>query len=311
MLNQLNAKYTFRHRQRHRSSADTTVRSSNNTIDDRNTSESTLQRRKNRFEVKTQTHDYGFVSRGETRLQDSETERRKYFELIALSFFKLCDEATKADMQTIAGVVDHKEGNMTMDGVLTSLRKLREALLGSQPSSFSKTVLLFSVRVAAPLGHYQTYVPSIVQLLGPGVNLSDQERQELIVLLLLHWAHFSNENSRAIQLLVRGCPDDTRTHLLLQSWITKDYYRWLNLYNAEEDNLRTTILKFGLPAVLRHMVKATNASYYNLPLSLLRDYLPLDVLVDDLKNYGAHWHVEGANAVIRSRKTKTPKTQDT
>jgi hypothetical protein len=124
-----------------------------------------------------------------------------------------------------------------------------------------------------------------------------------VVLLLLHWAHFSNENSRALLLLLRGCPEDTRTRLLLQSWIGNDYYRWLNLYKAEEDTLRVRIMKFGLPKVLQHLVNAINVSYFNLPLAVLQEYLPQDMLVQDLAAYGAQWLVDGSNVVIRVRKT--------
>ena len=300
-------KYTFRSKQKpanqNKEALAVNVDAKNNHINS-NVSEEALQRRKLRFQAQPQTKDYGFVSRGETRLKESESERRKYFETIVLSFFKLCDEATRIEVRERIDVdsIHSSDGDMTMDGVLTSLRKLREAILGTKPSSFSKKVLLFSVRVAVPLGHYQTYVPSITQLLAPGVDLRPDERQELVVLLLLHWSHFSNENSRALLLLIRGCPEDTRTRLLLQSWIGNDYHRWLNLYKVEEDNLRARIMKFGLPKVLQHMVNAVNVSYFNLPLSFLQDYLPQDILLQDLEVYGARWLVEGDNVVIRARK---------
>lgn len=304
----MSSKYTFRSRHRpkdQRKPAEPAIDDPHNNHVNSSSSDEALQRRKLRFQAQPQTQDYGFVSRGETRLKESESERRKYFAVIVLSFLKLCDEATRTEVRERIDVnsIHSSDGNMTMDGVLTSLRKLREAILGTKPSSFSKKVLLFSVRVAVPLGHYQTYVPSITQLLAPGVDISRDERQELVVLLLLHWAHFSNENSRALLLLLRGCPEDTRTRLLLQSWIGNDYYRWLNLYKAEEDTLRVRIMKFGLPKVLQHLVNAINVSYFNLPLAVLQEYLPQDMLVQDLVAYGAQWLVDGSNVVIRVRKT--------
>lgn len=274
-------------------------------------SDDVLQKRKLRFQSVPQKQEYGFASRGETKLQGSESARQKYFEEIVLSFFKLCDFATKSDLCRRLDVA-HAEttnGNMTIDGVLTSLRKLREAMLGHRPTEFSKIVLLFSVRVAAPIGHYQTYLPSINQLLEPKVKLEPNERQELVVLLILHYAHFRSENSRALSLLIRGCPHDTRTHHLLRSWIQKDYYRWLSFYKTEEDNLRAELMKFGLPTMLQHMVSAISASYFNLPLSTLNEYLPPGVGVEDLKKYGAQWTIEGPTVVVRARKG-TQKTQN-
>ena len=156
-------KYTFRSKQKpanqNKEALAVNVDAKNNHINS-NVSEEALQRRKLRFQAQPQTKDYGFVSRGETRLKESESERRKYFDTIVLSFFKLCDEATRIEVRERIDVdsIHSSDGDMTMDGVLTSLRKLREAILGTKPSSFSKKVLLFSVRVAVPLGHYQTYV---------------------------------------------------------------------------------------------------------------------------------------------------------
>ncbi len=135
-------KYTFRSKQKpanqNKEALAVNVDAKNNHINS-NVSEEALQRRKLRFQAQPQTKDYGFVSRGETRLKESESERRKYFDTIVLSFL-LCDEATRIEVRERIDVdsIHSSDGDMTMDGVFDVASQATRGNLGHETFIFSK-----------------------------------------------------------------------------------------------------------------------------------------------------------------------------
>ncbi|EGW35584.1 uncharacterized protein SPAPADRAFT_58806, partial [Spathaspora passalidarum NRRL Y-27907] len=113
---------------------------------------------------------YGFVSRGEdNRLQQSAYDRERFFISIIGQFIQFNSQTQIGDIRSLINEGDLQTANaevmtppadkITMDSILLSIRKLREALLYTKPTPFHKKVFLFSLRLAAIVGHYQTYIP--------------------------------------------------------------------------------------------------------------------------------------------------------
>ncbi|KAK6455086.1 uncharacterized protein RJT20DRAFT_98561 [Scheffersomyces xylosifermentans] len=292
---------------------------------------------------------YGFISRGEDdRLQRSSKEREAYFNTILSTFIQYCNSNTTStlnekiesfldekDLKSASAEADtqkHEPGNssITIDSILSSLRKLREALLFAPPNDFSKKVFLFSIRLAASIGYHQTYIPCIMNLLSQynteitetrknstpelsgshSYSITKEEVEEIATLLVLHVAHFNKDNARSIRLYFEylstiNSSSSSKTYEIWRSWVHKDYYNWIRLYNAESDNARSTIMNFGLNDMVRQFIDCTNKSYFNLPFAELeQNMLPNGVTYDTLVNkYNVSWKREDSNLIIRARKT--------
>lgn len=193
----------------------------------------------------------------------------------------------------------------TIDSILVSLRKLREALLHTRPDDFSRRVFLFSVRVSAPVGHYQTYVPSIHYLLRNGSCISDAERREMALLLVLHISHVNGDNAHAFRVFHTHLdPDaDMKTLIVLESWVLGDYGVWVRMYNLEADTATAAVMAVGVRKVVTHMVACISRAYFNLLTFALEEWLPRGVTIATLQEeYGLKWRVEGDNVVVRERR---------
>jgi hypothetical protein len=211
-----------------------------------------LQRRAERFAKKPTTTTYGFISRGEdARLQTSEQARYEFFNDIVNSFVKYCQDHSSLKFsgqvkslidnqkqQTASPPTERKAQNTsssttksTIDTILSNLRKLREALLSVPCTDFTVKVYLFSIRIGASIGHYQTYIPSITYLIRQ--NISNDDRNEIATLLILHTSHFNNDNSLALRQWHRYLCHDAQMKQLVSAWIAKDYYTWVKMYNNE------------------------------------------------------------------------------
>lgn len=191
----------------------------------------------------------------------------------------------------------------SLDQILSSLRKLREALLHLPPDEFSKKVHIVSVRISANMGHFQTYLPSMKYLLENCEHLlSPVEIVEMATLMVLHLVHFSDDVLLALKYYFKYLEEDgIDTKEVIMSWIHKDYYTWTVLYNKEMDNLRSKLMSMGVKKMVTHMVECMQKSYFNYPLKAL--ILPRGVSFEELqKNYGVSWEKNQDNIIIRARK---------
>ncbi|CAH6722271.1 hypothetical protein CLIB1444_08S05688 [[Candida] jaroonii] len=260
--------------------------------------------------------EYGFVSRGEDdRLQRSSKEREKFFDKIIRKFIAYCESNDTSTLSkelkrfTEDHQSDEKIKNVTMDSILSSLRKLRESMINGKCDKFTVKVFLFSIRISANIGHYQTYLPSIHFLLQQQDQelLQKPEKREIVTLLILHLSHFSKNNLKAFKEYFEYFKDEEDPTLLrtLKSWSTKDCFNWIRLYNNENDSAKSTIMRFGINAIIERMIQTINVSYFHLDLDYLNRSLPNGITFDNLqKNHNVTWKVEGKNLIIRERKVK-------
>lgn len=224
---------------------------------------------------------YGHVSRGEdTRLQESDKTRKQYYEEILLSF----------------------EAKVPMEKTLKALRILRESLLFRKPDEFSKSVFLFSARIASTVGQYQTYVPACQYLLNECEDiLTEQERKELATLMVLHTSHCNNQSSQAFEMFFKHL-GDTNLHIfqIVSAWTVGDYLTWTMYYNSETDQLVYGVMSLGLNHVLEHLASCLNASFFTYSLVELEKLLPKNRSVEDFVKDNTTWEM-AENLVIRKR----------
>lgn len=288
-----------------------------------------LDERRQRFashtrEKPTGLGGYGFVSRGDdNRLQQSDSARKAYFEEIMSSFVVYANNlgpelrawlqnVEKAD-QKDGGVVDATqalsladENKCTVNQILMALRKLREALLSSEANAFAKRVFLFSVRIAASMGHYQTYIPSIHYLLHRArLLLTPTEKSELATILSLHLAHFNQHNTKALETYHQYKLNDRQLLKALKSWSTGDYFTWVKIYNSECDACKNAVMAMGLPHMMTHMIKVMQSSYFTVTKSHLDQHvLPDGVVYENLvQKYRCQWELYNDTVIVRKRST--------
>lgn len=288
-----------------------------------------LQQRRDRFSTPTVPTTYGFVSRGEdSRLIHSESARIEFFDKTLAQFISYCNQSSSNELskkfqtllpmhnddrklvEDLDGSSDISSKNLledqtsiSIESILSSLRKLREALLPLDCDAFSIKVFLFSVRLSANFGHYQTYIPSINYLLDK--NISAEDKAEIGSILVLHASHFNNDNSRAITYLFKYVATDLKLKHVLLAWIQKDYCNWVKLYNTESDSGKSSVMRFGLKNMIRHITTCISASYYNLKITELNQFLPKGVTLEVLKkDYGVDWELTDSNVAVRKRLAK-------
>lgn len=288
-----------------------------------------LDERRQRFashtrEKPTGIGGYGFVSRGDDhRLQQSDSARRAYFEEIMSSFVVYANNLgpeLRAWLQNVektdqedGWIVDATQAlsladknKCTVNQILMALRKLREALLSSETDAFAKRVFLFSVRIAASMGHYQTYIPSIHYLLHRARPLlTPTEMSELATLLSLHLAHFNQHNTKALETYHQYKLNDRQLFKALKSWSTGDYFTWVKIYNSECDACKSAVMAMGLPHMMSHLINVIQSSYFTVTKSYLEQHvLPDGVVYDDLvQKYRCQWQLDNDIVIVRKRLT--------
>lgn len=203
------------------------------------------------------------------------------------------------------GSVYSKANDGSLDSTLASLRKLREAMLHQKPTTFSVKVHLFSVRISAPIDHYQTYIPSINYLLASGL-LTDDEMEEIATLLVLHVSHCNHQDAQAFRIFDQHLLRDKNSHLysVLVAWTTGDYHNWVAKFNGECDHCVHAIMARGLPKMMAHMVVCMTKSYFTLSVQDFKEeFLPKGMGVGEfIEKYALQWKEEDGKVVIRQRR---------
>ncbi|KAI5958657.1 hypothetical protein KGF57_002502 [Candida theae] len=297
------------------------------------TEDEKMAKRRERFAAKSsnttrQPHDYGLISRGEdTRLKESETLREEYFLVILRQFIKYTSTNTSkslfeafkrikdsdptdfANAQSLKAEAIRDKQTVNMESLALSLRKLRESLLYLKPSPFHKKVFLFSMRISYCCGQYQTYIPSINFLLQnkDELKLSSLEVEEIAIVLILHLTHFNNDIPQAIQTHFRYISNRKDILQIIRSWVHKDYYTWVRIYNSVENYAIKSMMGMGQRMMVNRMIQILNSSYFTIKKSVLEnDLLPDDVRYEDfVRDYKVNWTVDDGGVVtIRRRQSR-------
>ncbi|ODQ79596.1 hypothetical protein BABINDRAFT_161978 [Babjeviella inositovora NRRL Y-12698] len=290
-----------------------------------------------------ESEDYGLISRGEdTRLQNSSKLRVEFFERVRAEFAKLClkeapssvsdlestssaglSESSSAPASGSSNAISYAispvsaDGNVkSMDWVLMSLRKLREALIHLETlDSFSVGVFLFSVRVSINVGHYQTYVPSINFLMKRYQDdrsvLTEMEFYEVTKYLILHYVHSTHDFMAALNVYTQHSKKDNllrrdvALRRIMDSYFTDDYDSWFRGLASESDVNNYRLMRMGFDRMLTHFVLVVTKAYFTIPMAelvkMLHDTIAWRALMEFIKDrsglslVGVHWRVHGSN----------------
>ncbi|KAG5364486.1 putative membrane protein [Yarrowia sp. E02] len=290
----------------------------------------TLARRAKKFEIPTTQEDYGLLSRGEdTRLVNNEEEQKKYFGAIQRHYIRFCYDAGDGSVlkaalkaveksQAVSWDTDQKGGKRAgdkdrskkpaIDSIIMSLRKLREAMIAQQPSDFMKVVFLFSVRVTSTMGHYASYVPSVLKLLEihEELPLTNAEIQEVCGVYALYLAIVAGNVSGGYEILDRNGWKDSRLQAVLRAWETKDSVSWARLYATETDLGRSKMMQSGDSHMAMECLKRVGKSYFFIQTAELEKMIGWKWPAIQ-KDLGCGWRQEvDGRIIIRERRQKAP-----
>lgn len=183
---------------------------------------------------------------------------------------------------------------------------MREALLTSKPSEFSKKVFLYAVRISTKIGVYQTYLPSLNYLVSTCKPLlSAIELEEVATYLILHTSHFNNDSLKLFQLYFQLIPKSEIVKQILEAWVSQDYLNWKLLRTKIEINLGYyKLMAFGEHKILNLYLSDIGKAYFVFPKPLLEELAgkPWDKLKDEFK---LKWTLENTQLTIRKRIKKT------
>lgn len=251
---------------------------------------------------------FGLVSRGDSSLQSSSRKRIQFFDEILKSFKAFeANQPDSNDSNKLSSLESLKktEPEPEISSTLRNLRTLREALLAHKPDDFTKRVFLFSIRIAATVRHYETYVASILFLLNNARHLlTPSEEQEIAWILIVHTSHFNGDNYRSLLLFFKYLSEQTNVYLynLLQAWINDDYYTWLQHFNTESNLGIHAIMTFGVDRMMKCMINSVSNSYFTFPKKNVKHLLPRgENWLEFKKTYDIKWEEDEVNILVRPR----------
>lgn len=193
--------------------------------------------------------------------------------------------------------------NWSLGRILSSLRKLREALLPIEPDEFGKRVFIFNVKMSILAKSYQSYYPALVHLCERFGDLLDKdEKRELGLFRVLHLAHFNRDLNEAYDVLLAHVPDDRHVAYILHALASDDATAWLKLYQQEKSVYFRTLMSCSIDEMVESMLRQIGKSYMQLSKPALESMTGLSW--DELhKKYSCNWILDNQKVIIRQRKT--------
>lgn len=205
------------------------------------------------------------------------------------------------DKWTLKGTLEKQQ--VTMDSVLLSLRKLREAVLSSSDDN-SLRVYEFSIDVSVLAGHYQSYLPSLVhilQVMHKESPLTEQMLNRIAELYILHLVHFNNSLNEAYICWLEYIPTNSVISRILQAWATDDYIRWKLYFDREKDEWRKKVMSEGLNIMIRKSLSSIGKSYISITIKDLEAMLGIE-WKSLREKYDCQWQESKDKVIIRKRK---------
>jgi hypothetical protein len=196
--------------------------------------------------------------------------------------------------------------NADLATVLSSLRKLREALIStSRHDSFAQRVYIFNIHTALLCKAWESYSPALLHLLytiHPVTPLPDNTLHEFLGYLVLDTACRQGDLARAYELRNKWEYHDRRVNLVLRALVRDDWVVFWKMKRAV-DGYQRRILEYAEQGVRVHALKCLGRSYLSAERAFVERTAERDWL--DLVKDGVGWRLEGENVVIRTIKGRT------
>jgi hypothetical protein len=272
--------------------------------------------------LKPAVDEYGFVSKGDTRLLDRKSQERYYTE-ITEKYVKFCgssDSSTDLDVKLAAAVPS--TGTMVAQGknaryadshnaelasIILSMRKLREGIVGSsRVDAFSSKAYMFMIRVSILMKHPDSYHPAIQHLLydiHPYVPLSASEKQEFAGYLVLHLASKMKAYNEAFMVKREFQVTDYRILQAVDAMIQGNYWSF-RATRRKVDLYKARLLEDAEQRMRDHTLKCLGKSYFTVDVNYLESVT--GAKWDELKKeFGVGWDMNSAG-IVTVRKQKRP-----
>lgn len=201
--------------------------------------------------------------------------------------------------------VDSRDSESTawsIDKILSSLRKLREATLPQTPDDFSKRVFMFSTKVSILAKSYHSYHPALSHLLGPYYHLlSDKEHAELAAFQVLHLSHFNFGLNEAYNYHFSEISHNRHIEQIVNCLGSDDKFAWIKLYQSEKSPYNKALMSFAYDRIMRGLISNIGKAYMMISKPALESMVgvPLETLKE---NYSCGWLLEDDKVIIRKRK---------
>uniref|UniRef100_A0A060T530 ARAD1C02706p n=1 Tax=Blastobotrys adeninivorans TaxID=409370 RepID=A0A060T530_BLAAD len=284
-----------------------------------------LRKRAERFAKPVERpQEYGLPSRGEDRrLTEDKRARQQLYARVQTEFVQYCHDHDKTiaghslaqlALESISPKIRHQwrsshsesslhcpeSSKVTIESILMSLRKLREAVLAT-PDIFSKHIYLLSVKAALIAGQYQTYLPALRHLMA----LEEKKlllKHETQLVYDLYVIHMANQRERQeVSSHIHLASPSAQTAAL--AFLTGNYFRWINGFKSEKNPWRYLVMAQGHPSIVKQALEAISKSYMTMKVSSLETLTACSW--PDLLNYGCTFTRENDTVVIRRRNTNT------
>lgn len=266
-------------------------------------------------------------SRGEDRrLTEDKRARQQLYARVQTEFVQYCHDHDKTiaghslsqlALESISPKIRHQwrssrsshsesslqrpdSSKATIESILMSLRKLREATLAA-PDMFSKYIYLLSVKAALIAGQYQTYLPALRHLMALEDKklLSKHETQLVYDIYVIHMAN-QRERQEVSSHIHLASPTAQAAAL---AFLTGNYFRWINTFKSEKNPWRYLVMAQGHQSVVKQALEAISKSYMTMKVSSLEALTASSW--PDLLNYGCTFTRENDTIIIRRRNTNT------
>ncbi|KAI9725331.1 MAG: hypothetical protein M1828_003346 [Chrysothrix sp. TS-e1954] len=265
--------------------------------------------------------EYGLPSKGETRLNEHDTQEA-YFALI----LSRVEQQSRLDKSRIDGLADdvaslaidhtlkvrraappiHSYQELP-DIVVMAMRKVREGIVASKRAdAFAQDVYKFIIRSTIRAEKREAYHPALLYLLRSldvRSPLSEQDRQELAGYLVLDLACFQNDLNAAYMLQRRYELQDRTIRDILHALARENWDSyWKSKHAATVCQWQLT--SYADERMRRHVGKCLTKTYFTCDRDFIEKALDLDreSLSTSIGNF--NWQIEDEMVVIRKLKPR-------
>lgn len=271
-----------------------------------------LERRRQRFSKKPEAKEFGLISRGDdlTLKYDAEARESLFNDcLLSIKLFKGDDPSER-------------------DHILMMLRKLRESVLAcvSDPqftidTKFANDVLFKSIQFSASVGHRESYIPAMNQMINNEYNSNSTQLRIVKIGWALHLSHFERATEDAFAIFIDATKDTTKCAIyelinriliantcdLSLDWLVafKELSKLVTAdddTDAHEQKIYMDILNCtGVANHVKNSLKIIEKAYRQIPLRLLEEWTGIqwDKLASE---YNLGWSIDGTVVSLRAKK---------
>ncbi|KAH0604349.1 uncharacterized protein H6S33_006726 [Morchella sextelata] len=278
--------------------------------------------------LKPAADDYGFVSKGDSRLLDHKNQE-KYYTTIVEKYLKFCGSAdnsktldhalstalilptppntdpTTAAASTSKNTRFADPSNSVLASLLLSMRKLREGLVASSRlDTFTVQAYTFIIRASILMAHAESYHPALLHLLytlHPLHPLPPMELQEFAGYHMLHLACGLEDYAGAYEAGVRFGVTDYRVRQAVGALVHGDYWGW-RVIKRKVDLYKGRLLEGAEKRVRVLALKCVGKAYFTVEVGYVEAVMGME-WEEVRREFAVGWEMgEGEVLTVRRQK---------